>query len=185
MNMNMNWLRKHRPTSVDDFICYREEMAKAKEWILQMKESPHLCKKVLYIMGPSGVGKTTMCEVLLEEFGFRVIEYNSSELRSQKKITEGLEKSLTYKNVFEMMEEENRPAGFMIDELGGLIGTADKGGFTEFLDILKSNVKYENYVESLKQKKKSAKPFGRKYMKKRIKNTEQQMCPLTPLTKSG
>lgn len=147
------WLKKYRPKVMSDFFCFREETEKMKEWMEKMKKDPHSCKKVLYIVGASGIGKTTMAEVLLEEMGYRMIEYNSSELRSQKKITEVLEKSLTYRNVFEMMDEENKPVGFLIDELESLIGTGDKGGFSEFLDILKCNTKFESHIESLKQKK--------------------------------
>jgi replication-associated recombination protein RarA len=139
------WLDKHVPTSLNDFICYQHEMQQIRQWIQQFKINPSSTKKVLFLIGSSGIGKTKMCEVLLQEYDYRVMEYNSSELRSQKRITEVLEKSLTYRNVFEMMEEENKPIGILIDEIEGLIGTGDKGGFTEFLDILKSNMKYEEY----------------------------------------
>jgi DNA polymerase III delta prime subunit len=152
-NHHEQWLKRYRPKMMSDFFCFREETEKMKEWIEKMKSDPHSCKKVLYIVGGSGIGKTTIAEVLLEEMGYRMIEYNSSELRSQKKITEVLEKSLTYRNVFEMMDEENKPVGFLIDELESLIGTGDKGGFSEFLDILKCNTKFESHLESLKQKK--------------------------------
>ena len=71
-----------------------------------------------------------------------------------------------------MMDEENKPVGILIDEIEGLIGSGDKGGFSEFLDLLKSNVKYEDYVESLKNKKKSSKK----------KNVEQRFIKLvTPI----
>ena len=152
-NHHEQWLKRYRPKMMSDFFCFHEETEKMKEWIEKMKSDPHSCKKVLYIVGGSGIGKTTIAEVLLEEMGYRMIEYNSSELRSQKKITEVLEKSLTYRNVFEMMDEENKPVGFLIDELESLIGTGDKGGFSEFLDILKCNSKFESHLESLKQKK--------------------------------
>ena len=152
-NHHEQWLKRYRPKMISEFFCFREETEKMKEWMEKMKSDPHSCKKVLYMVGASGIGKTTMAEVLFEEMGYRMIEYNSSELRSQKKITEVLEKSLTYRNVFEMMDEENKPVGFLIDELESLIGTGDKGGFSEFLDILKCNTKFENHLESLKQKK--------------------------------
>ncbi len=151
------WLEKHVPTSLDDFICYQDEMQQIRTWIENFKLNSNTSKKVLFLIGSSGIGKTKMCEVLLNEYNYRVMEYNSSELRSQKRITEVLEKSLTYRNVFEMMEEENKPVGILIDEIEGLIGTGDKGGFAEFLDILKSNMKYEEYLESLQNKKKGPK----------------------------
>ncbi len=162
---NEPWLKKYRPKVMSDFFCFREETQKMIEWMEKMKKDPHSCKKVLYLVGGSGIGKTTMAEVLLEQMGFRMIEYNSSELRSQKRITEVLEKSLTYRNVFEMMDEENKPVGFLIDELESLIGTGDKGGFSEFLDILKCNTKFESHLESLKTKKNVKKKTDQKMVK--------------------
>lgn len=163
-----SWLDKYKPEKLDDFICYEEEIKKIKKWMEDFKKDPHTSKKVLLLIGNTGIGKTRISEVLLEEYGYRKIEYNSSEIRSQRKISDVLEKSLIYRNVFEMMDEENKPVGFLIDEIEGLIGTGDKGGFNEFLDILKCNMKYEDYIETLNHKKKKSKK----------KNTEQKFIKI-------
>ncbi len=163
-----SWLDKYKPHQLDDFKCYEEEVKRIKKWMEDFKKDPHMSKKVLLLIGNTGIGKTRMCEVLLDEYGYRKIEYNSSEIRSQRKISDVLEKSLIYKNVFEMMDEENKPVGFLIDEIEGLIGTGDKGGFNEFLDLLKCNMKYEDYIENLNHKKKKSKK----------KNTEQKFIKI-------
>ncbi len=163
-----SWLDKYRPQQLDNFVCYEEEIKRIKSWIEDFKKDPHKSKKVLLLIGNTGIGKTRMCEVLLEEYGYRKIEYNSSEIRSQRKISDVLEKSLLYRNVFEMMDEENKPVGFLIDEIEGLIGTGDKGGFNEFLDLLKCNTKYEDYIENLNHKKKKSKK----------KNTDQKFIKI-------
>ncbi len=150
---NYSWISKYSPTRLDDFISFPNEIQQVKDWIVKFKENPHNSKKVLLIIGPSGIGKTKIGEVVLQEYGYRKIEYNSSENRNSK-ISDLLEKSLTYRNVFEMMEEDNAPFGLLLDEIDGLFGTGDKGGYSDFLDLLKANVKYEGYLETLNSKKK-------------------------------
>ncbi len=153
---NTNWFNKYTPEKLDDFLCFKNEIQKIKTWIENYKKNYHTSKKVLLLIGQSGIGKTKIAEVLFKEFGYRKIEFNSSEIRS-KKISELFEKSVTYKNVYEMMDEDIKPIGFLIDELDGLFGTGDKGGFSELIDILKSNEKYENYYDLVEKKKKISK----------------------------
>ncbi len=159
----MNRFEKYKPKKLDDFICFKDEIQKIKKWIQDYKKNYHTSKKVLLLIGQSGIGKTKMVEVLFEEYCYRKIEYNSSEIRT-KKISELFEKSVSFKNVYEMMDESNKPVGFLIDELDGLFGTGDKGGFSELIDILKNNVKYEDYLDSVEKKKKITKAKKNKIM---------------------
>jgi enolase len=54
-----------------------------------------------------------------------------------------LKKALTYKNVIDMFNDGNKPIGILIDEIDTICKMSDKGGFSEFLNILKMNDKYE------------------------------------------
>jgi len=49
-------------------------------------------KKVLLIIGHTGSGKTKLAQLLLKEFNYQIIEYNSSDIRSQKKMGEAIKK---------------------------------------------------------------------------------------------
>jgi hypothetical protein len=42
-----------------------------------------------------------------------------------------------------MFNEGNKPVGILLDEIDTICKLSDKGGFTEFLSILKQNEKYE------------------------------------------
>jgi Holliday junction resolvasome RuvABC ATP-dependent DNA helicase subunit len=65
----MNWFEKYKPKKLDDFICFKDEIEKIKKWIDDYKNNYHTSKKVLLLIGQSGIGKTKMVEVLFEEYG--------------------------------------------------------------------------------------------------------------------
>jgi len=140
----MSWLDKFKPKKLSDFKSNLDEIKKATTWIEEYKKNPSLSKKVLLIIGNSGVGKTCLANIILKEYNYNTIELNSSDSRSQKKISEFLIKSLTYKNVVDMFNEGKTPIAILIDEIDTICKLNDKGGFSEFLTILKQNEKFEN-----------------------------------------
>ena len=147
----MNWLDIYKPKFLKDFKTNIEEINKAKIWIENYKKNLYSPKKVLLIIGNTGVGKTLLGELILKEYNYQKIELNSSDIRSQKKLGEFLHKSLTYKNVIDMFHEGNLPVGILMDEIDTICKLSDKGGMTEFLDILKYNEKIE--INKKKNKK--------------------------------
>jgi DNA polymerase III delta prime subunit len=150
----MNWLELYKPESVYDLKTNKDEVKKAIDWIKRYKENPDETEKVLLILGPSGVGKTLLADLLFKEFNYDKIELNSSDVRSQKKISDFLKKSLTYRNIIDMFYEGKRPIGLLMDEIDTISKLSDKGGLSEFITILKMNDKHSNLKkQSLKKKK--------------------------------
>jgi hypothetical protein len=151
----MNWLDLHKPQYLKDLKVETNniEIQKAIEWITNYKNKKNV-PKVLFIMGDVGTGKTLLADLLLKEFHYKKIELNSSDVRSQKKISDFLIKSLTYRNVVDMFHEGNAPIGLLIDEIDTICKLSDKGGFTEFLTILKQNGKFETLKKNIAEKKK-------------------------------
>ena len=139
----MNWLEKYKPKLLKDFLSNQSEIEKAINWIKNYKNDYLNTKKVLLIIGNSGTGKTLLAETILKEYDYTKIELNSTDVRSQKKISEFLKKSLTFKNVIDMFNNGNKPIGLLIDEIDTICKLSDKGGFSEFLSILKQNDKFE------------------------------------------
>ncbi len=149
------WLEKHSPKVLHDFICYQDEIIRIRNWIEQFDGNRTPTKKVLLILGKSGLGKTSLGRILYDEYRYRSMELNILDMKSKKSISEILEKSLSYRNVFDMMDDENRKIGFLIDDIESFLGIGDKGGFGDFIELLKYNMKYEEHIESLHKKKKS------------------------------
>ena len=152
----MNWLEIYRPNTLSDLKINREEVDKAISWISNYKKNPD-APKVLFIIGPTGNGKTLLADLVLHDFNYKKIELNSTDIRSQKKIGEFLKKSLTYRNVVDMFNEGNKPIAILIDEIDTLCKLSDKGGFTEFLTILKQNEKCQTHKKNMNDKKKAKK----------------------------
>lgn len=157
----MNWLEKYRPSTLNEYITNDAEVKKAIKWIEDYKKKVDGTKKVLLILGNSGVGKTLLADLLFKDYNFQKIELNSSDIRSQKKLSEFLNKSLTYKNVVDMFHEGNLPIGILMDEIDTICKLSDKGGMSEFLDILKQNEK----IETNKKKNKKVKLSVENYIK--------------------
>lgn len=149
----MNWLSIYKPKLLEDFKTNKNEIEKAIKWIKNYKQDSNT-KKVLFILGTSGTGKTLLADMIFKEYNYQKIELNSTDIRSQKKIGEFLKKSLTYKNVIDMFNEGNSPIGILIDEIDTICKLSDKGGFTEFLNILKQNEKCEIQKKNINDKKK-------------------------------
>lgn len=153
----MNWLNTYRPKLIKDFKTNKNEVEKAVEWIKNYKKDSSNSKKVLFILGNTGTGKTLLADIIFSEYNYQKIELNSTDIRSQKKIGEFLKKSLTYKNVIDMFHDGNLPIGILIDEIDTICKLSDKGGFTEFLNILKQNEKCETQKKNINDKKKTKK----------------------------
>ena len=123
----MMWSDKHRPASVRDMVGNEEPRAAIVTWLAKWKAGT----KPLLLVGPPGVGKTTMALLLAEQFGYDMIGLNASDVRSKSKINEILEPVLGNAAV------TGRPAMIFIDEVDGIHGRSDYGGSAALVDIMK------------------------------------------------
>lgn len=150
----MEWLNLHKPKYIKDYNINKSEIEKAINWIESYKKDCLNCKKVLFICGNTGIGKTVLADILLNEYNYKKIELNSTDIRSQKKFGDFLIKALTYKNVVDMFNEGASPIGILLDEIDTICKLSDKGGMTELLTILKQNDKFETLKKNSNNKKK-------------------------------
>lgn len=154
----MDLSKKVFPKTLDDIIFYKEQIGIACNWISDFKNNVDRSKKVLLIIGNTGSGKTTIANLLFKKFEYQLIELNTCNVRSQKKLGEFLHKTLGFNNVIDMFYEKKRPIGLILDELETLCQNTDKGGLSEFIKILKDNYKYEkNKLKLIEQNNKKSK----------------------------
>lgn len=122
----MMWSEKHRPKQIIDMVGNEEARKSFVDWIIKWKKGA----KPVLLVGPPGIGKTTLAQLAAKEFGYDVIGMNASDVRNKSNIDELLSPLLGNTSLL------GRPMIF-IDEVDGIHGRSDFGGVEALLKILK------------------------------------------------
>ncbi len=122
----MMWSEKHRPQNVSDMVGNEESRATIMEWFAKWKKGT----KPILLVGPPGIGKTTIAYLTAKQFGYDMIGLNASDVRSKSRINEILSPVLGNVSVLGM------PMIF-VDEVDGIHGRGDYGGAEALIRILK------------------------------------------------
>jgi adenylate kinase family enzyme len=146
-NGNIEWCELHKPQVIEEFNFSLDEINKIKKWITNYPNT----KKILFIYGDSGVGKTCLANTILNQFKYNKIELNPTDIKGQKKIEEFFKKTLTYRNVIDMFHDGNSPMGILLDEIDTICKLSDKSSFSDFIEMLKENEKNESNKKKKKQ----------------------------------
>ncbi len=120
------WSEKYRPQIISDMVGNEEPRSAIMEWFAKWKKGT----KPLLLVGPPGIGKTTMAFLVAKQFGYDMIGLNASDVRSKSRINEILTPVLGNVSVL------GTPMIF-VDEVDGLHGRGDYGGAAALVDILK------------------------------------------------
>ena len=120
------WSEKHRPKTISDMVGNEESRAAIMEWFAKWKKGT----KPLLLVGPPGIGKTTVAFLVAKQFGYDMIGLNASDVRSKSRINEILTPVLGNVSVL------GTPMIF-VDEVDGIHGRSDYGGAATLVDILK------------------------------------------------
>ena len=120
------WSEKYRPQIISDMVGNEEARAAITEWFVKWKKGT----KPLLLVGPPGIGKTTIAYLVAKQFGYDMIGLNASDVRSKSRINEILTPVLANVSVM------GTPMIF-VDEVDGIHGRGDYGGASALVDILK------------------------------------------------
>ena len=116
-----------------------DEMKK-KKLILRYKSVKNQSneQKAKLLMGPPGVGKTTIVYALANDFNLKVIELNASDVRTADALEQRLKETVKTKNLDSFY---SKPQGklILIDEVDGLHGQHDRGGLKSLIEIIISS----------------------------------------------
>jgi replication factor C large subunit len=122
----MMWSEKYRPKNLLDMIGNEE----AKEVIVNWLGKWMRGSKPILLVGPPGIGKTTLATICAKQFGYDLIGLNASDIRNKQRIQEILGPILGNASVL------GKPMIF-VDEVDGIHGRSDYGGVETLIDILK------------------------------------------------
>jgi replication factor C large subunit len=122
------WSEKYRPQHILDLVGNEEARKSFVEWFVKWKKGV----KPLLLVGPPGIGKTTLANLSAKHFGYDLISLNASDVRNKANIQEILQPVLANKSVLGL------PMIF-IDEVDGVHGRSDYGGVEALINILKES----------------------------------------------
>ncbi len=120
------WSEKYRPQNISDMIGNEESRSLIIEWLTKWKKGT----KPILLVGPPGIGKTTIAYLIAKQFQYDLIGNNARDVRSKSQINEILLPVLGNVSVMGI------PMIF-IDEVDGIHGRGDFGGAEALIEILK------------------------------------------------
>jgi replication factor C large subunit len=96
-------------------------------------------KKARLLMGPPGVGKTTVVYALANDLNMSVIEMNASDVRTQDAINNKLRETVKSNNLLFYTEQKTSGKIILLDEVDGISGNADRGGVSALEKIIETS----------------------------------------------
>jgi replication factor C large subunit len=128
------WVEKYRPKKIADVIGNEEAKTAFVDWL----QSKRRTKKAVLLYGTPGVGKTTLVNAAANEFGFRVIEMNASDTRSEKAIKRVAGPATAFV-ALDTFSSESKGNILFMDEVDGIAGNEDRGGVSTILRIIEES----------------------------------------------
>ena len=134
MKNDVLWVEKYRPQKIDDVIGNEEAKATFVEWL----KSKCSKKKAVLLYGPAGVGKTALVNAAVNEFGFRIIEMNASDTRTEKAINKVAKPATSFVGL-DTFSTGGKGNLLFLDEVDGVAGREDRGGIGAIVKIVEAS----------------------------------------------
>jgi replication factor C large subunit len=119
---------KYRPKSIVEMVGNEDSRLVVLRWLTNWQQG----SKPMLIIGPPGVGKTTLVKALANDLAYEVIELNASDERTKDRLESIIKPLFTNTNIY------SRKVLLFLDEVDGIHGNYDKGGFNALLNLLNS-----------------------------------------------
>jgi replication factor C large subunit len=117
------WVEKYRPKKIADILGNEEAKSTFVEWLKLKKRS----KKAILLYGRPGVGKTALVNAAANECGFRIIEMNASDTRTEKAINKVAGPATSFV-ALDKFSTDSKGNLLFLDEVDGIAGNEDRGG---------------------------------------------------------
>jgi DNA polymerase III delta prime subunit len=171
-NQDLIWTEKYRPKTLAEYYMQKNQLDKVKEWLDDLSDKSDVDPKPFLILyGTAGVGKTTLAHLILQKYGYEIIECNASDTRSKKQIQDmiggisGVSIALDNKNRF-------KKTAIIMDEIDGLNGMTESSGIQELIDIVISK------PATTRQKGKKSSPTAKDKEKDKNNDKIKWVCPV-------
>ena len=121
------WSEVYRPAKIQDMVGNEEARIIVAKWLLKWIDG----SKPLLLIGPPGVGKTTIIKALASQYNYDLIEMNASDTRNKAALTETILPILRNRS---LVAEKTL---LFLDEIDGISGRQDAGGMESLLTLIK------------------------------------------------
>jgi replication factor C large subunit len=125
----MMWSELYRPVKVQQMVGNEGARLAAIKWLSGWVDG----SRPLLLIGPPGIGKTTLVHTLSQQFNYDLIELNASDNRNKIGIETRIMPMFRNAGLF------GRKLLLFLDEVDGLSGREDTGGIDSLITIMKES----------------------------------------------
>ncbi len=130
----MMWTEKYRPRTIEEVVGNEYAKRGFIEWIKGRGRGGRR-EMGVFLVGPQGVGKTSLVHAAARQLGFHVFELNASDVRTQKMLSEALCRIMMQRPLDAYTGDGKGKILVFLDEVEGIHGVADRGGLKALIDF--------------------------------------------------
>jgi len=108
--------KKISPATLEEYVGNQKIVDSLSKWVENVKNDKHFPKRICFLTGRIGVGKTVLAKLVLQKYGFVVREFISSDLRIKQE-RDLLYQAFSFRDVLALLSKKtNFRKAIIIDD---------------------------------------------------------------------